>query len=343
RSAVDRETFVCPLFVQQELSQKDANGVLQLEATYLLPNPSCDSKRAEELYEFLGQLMGASVRSGWSDSSSGTVSAPDLAASFWNVGVTAGQTQGEKLPLSLPPLIWKLLLGHGACWEDFAALEPELESKLRQIENATDSSGRLLSEDEFDQEYGERVPVDFTVEFDGARPPCTKELVPRGASINLSYRSRIHYVLLQREAQMHKYDIQIRAMRRGLLQYLSPALLQILNGYNLELAVAGEPEVSVDRLRTETRVRLPDQLKTWFWNCVEAMTSTQRSKLLRFATGRSRLPTQMKVTTNQSRNDGALPISHTCSFELEIPHYSSQAVMLHQLTIAIETESFGFG
>jgi hypothetical protein len=39
--------------------------------------------------------------------------------------------------------------------------------------------------------------------------------------------------------------------------------------------------------------------------------------------------------------DGALPSAATCSFEMHIPVYSSQAVMLRQLLTAIETEDFG--
>jgi hypothetical protein len=89
---------------------------------------------------------------------------------------------------------------------------------------------------------------------------------------------------------MRKYDVQIRAMRRGLLEYLPSALLPLWNGFDLELAVAGEPEVDVNKLKAEASVNLRGSRKDWFWQCVEEMTSQQRSKLLRFATGRSRLP-----------------------------------------------------
>ena len=40
------------------------------------------------------------------------------------------------------------------------------------------------------------------------------------------------------------------------------------------------------------------------------------------------------------QQDGALPSAATCSFEMHIPVYSSQAVMLRQLLTAIETEDF---
>jgi hypothetical protein len=79
-------------------------------------------------------------------------------------------------------------------------------------------------------------------------------------------------------------------MRWGLLEYLPAALLPLWNGFDLELAVAGEPEVDVDKLKAEASVSMISSRKDWFWQCVEEMTPLQRSKLLRFATGRSRLP-----------------------------------------------------
>ena len=156
------------------------------------------------------------------------------------------------------------------------------------IDAAVSSNGYEYSQSEFDAANGEEY--DFTVSFGGARPYRQKELVPGGAARKLSYDSRHHWVRLCKDAHMRKYDVQIRAMRRGLLQYLPEAMLPLWNGFDLELAVAGEPEVSVDKLKAEASVRLSNSRKEWFWQCVEEMTPAQRSKLLRFATGRSRLP-----------------------------------------------------
>ena len=53
--------------------------------------------------------------------------------------------------------------------------------------------------------------------------------------------------------------------------------------------MAGEPEVPLEKLQAEATVSLSSDRKMWFWQSVEAMTAQQRSKLLRFVTGRSRL------------------------------------------------------
>ncbi len=54
---------------------------------------------------------------------------------------------------------------------------------------------------------------------------CARILVAR----KLSYDSRHEYVRLYKDAHLRKYDVQIRAMRRGLLEYLPAALLPLWN------------------------------------------------------------------------------------------------------------------
>ena len=317
----NQHIFVCPLFVQVELFQLEQSGTKQLTGAYLVPNPSCDSKEAEDLYEFLGQIMGACARSGL-DGRRG-----------------AGGTT-EKLGLALAPMVWKQLLGREICWDDVAALEPELDAHLRMIQDAVRPNGYLYSESEFNAEVGDTY--DFTVSFGGARPYRQRTLIAGGAARKLSYNSRHQYVRLVKDAHMHKYDTQIRAMRRGLLQYLPAAMMPLWNAFDLELAVAGEPEVSIDRLKAEASVSIGNATrKQWFWQCVEEMTSMQRSKLLRFATGRSRLPVGRFYVKEGGSGDGSLPRSATCSFEMYVPVYSSKEVMLRQLLTAIETEDFG--
>ena len=272
-----KDTFVCPLFVQVEHFQLDRSGTKQLVAVFLVPNPSCDTKEAEDLFCFLGQIMGACARAGLDGKGAGGAS--------------------EKLGLALAPLVWKELLGREIRWSDVAELEPELDAHVRMIEAAVRPNGYVYSQSEFNASVGQEY--DFTVSFGGARPYRQKELIPGGTARKLSYDNRHQYVSLYKRAHMRKYDVQIRAMRRGLLQYLPAALLPIWNGFDLELTVAGEPEVDVDKLKAEASVSMISSRKDWFWQCVEEMTPLQRSKLLRFSTGRSRLPVGMFYVKEQ--------------------------------------------
>lgn len=64
---------------------------------------------------------------------------------------------------------------------------------------------------------------------------------------------------------------------------------------SLALAVAGEPVITVEGMRAHTTSSLPEQQESMFWACVENFTSAERSRLLKFATGRIRLPVKLVV------------------------------------------------
>jgi len=77
---------------------------------------------------------------------------------------------------------------------------------------------------------------------------------------------------------------------------------------------------------------------------MESFDEAQRSLVLAFIWGRSRLPrvaeeyqSKMKITSlsrSGREPDQLFPISHTCFFHLELPRYSSFAVMQQRLLYA---------
>jgi hypothetical protein len=202
------------------------------------------------------------------------------------------------------------------------------------------NNGYAYTESEFDASH---KYDSFTVSFGGARPPKDLELVPGGSARQISYNTRKEYVRLAKIAHLRKYDANIRVLRKGLLQYIPCAILALWNGYDLEEAVTGENDIPVDKLRDEVEDSLEGNIKVWFWVCVSKLPVQQRSKLLLFATGRSRLPVgkfyirEAVAKEGADANcDGALPAANTCAFELRVPKYSSEEVMMAQLTKALD-------
>ena len=82
-----------------------------------------------------------------------------------------------------------------------------------------------------------------------------------------------------------------------------------------------------------------------FWTCLEEMSEGERSKFIRFAWGRNRLPRAadwkrpFKLTQRRGGDD-ALPVAHTCFFQLELPAYASLERCKQALDICI---NFGIG
>lgn len=74
-----------------------------------------------------------------------------------------------------------------------------------------------------------------------------------------------------------------------------------------------------------------------FWQALEQMSQEERSKLINFCSGRSRLPASVdefpmsfKLTAPPPRSktnpDDYLPIAQTCFFSLSLPEYTNLEV-----------------
>lgn len=73
---------------------------------------------------------------------------------------------------------------------------------------------------------------------------------------------------------------------------------------------------------------------------MENLTNEDRVKFLSFAWGRGRLPPhssslEFTLQLDANRGDSHLPQSHTCFFTLDLPNYSSEAVLRAKLLYAV--------
>ena len=96
-----------------------------------------------------------------------------------------------------------------------------------------------------------------------------------------------------------------------------------------------------------------DEVIQWFWKCVRSWDSEQKSRLLQFTTGTSRIPVNgfkdlqgsdgpRRFTIEKAGETESLPKSHTCFNRVDLPLYNSYESLVHKLTLAVE-ETVGFG
>lgn len=97
---------------------------------------------------------------------------------------------------------------------------------------------------------------------------------------------------------------------------------------------AGDPDVTVEGVQKHTTIGLSGPQTAMFWECVTQFTVEERSRLLQFATGRTRLPVKLVVEANGDAED-SFPKAATCYQKLYMPTYSSQAVMAEKLLYAL--------
>jgi len=74
---------------------------------------------------------------------------------------------------------------------------------------------------------------------------------------------------------------------------------------------------------------------------MESYSGVERQRFLRFVWGRARLPLtdegfsqQLIIATAYRDNDAALPESHTCFFQIDLPRYSSVEILTERLRYA---------
>ncbi|RLN02302.1 hypothetical protein BBJ28_00003986 [Nothophytophthora sp. Chile5] len=275
-----------------------------------LLSPGASSSTSLHMLEFLGRLMGATVRS------------------------------KQYLALNLAPLVWKKLAGERVGLDDLAAVDSMLVNSMAKM-RTIDRYG--VTEEMFE----EIVMETFTTLGADNR---VVELKPDGARLPVTFNSRFEYADLVEQARLHESDAQVQAIFSGLAKVVPVKLLTCFSGSELELMVCGSPEVDVDLLEkcTEYSSCSPsDQHIVWFWSALRAFSHEERSAFLRFVWGRSRLPAnadefpqRFKLQSfGQQRAgrsvDDYMPVAHTCFFSVEMPAYTSEAVLREKLLYAI--------
>lgn len=245
-------------------------------------------------YEWIGKIMGACLRG------------------------------KESLVLSLPPFIWKMLSGQEVTWsKDFVAID-EMEVKLME-------SMVSMDKESFDAYFGEER--NWTCRLsNGTQVP----LKPGGADISLAYSDCLEYARLVQETRMNESKEQVQAIQRGILQVVPQAVLEMLTWHEFEKRVCGDPEISMEALRNYICLEELEQDENkvkYLWEALENFSNEDRSRFVRFVTGRRRLPAQIHVYPGDQTD--VLPSSSTCANSLFLPSYSSAKMAEDKIRYAI--------
>lgn len=247
-----------------------------------IPNPSCTQFAR---YEFVGKLMGAMLRS------------------------------HESLVLSLPQFVWKQLVGDSVTWaRDFISVDSAEVKFINSIET--------MSREVFEASF--EGALKFTTVLSNGK---TISLVPGedGDKKLVSFDSRNEYCKLAKESRMNESKEQIKAIKDGLTKVVPTEVLNLLTWQELETKVCGNPEISVDALKKSARYdsmlnENSPRVKV-MWDALEKFNNDDRSRFLRFITGRRRLPCTIFI--DSAEGSSKLPTSATCSNVLYLPKYDN--------------------
>jgi E3 ubiquitin-protein ligase HECTD3 len=278
-----------------------------------IPNPSCTQYHK---YEWIGKLMGACFRS------------------------------KENLVLCLSPFFWKTLCGQPVSWSrDFMTVD---EAQVKLIE-----SMRVMSEEAFRAYFSDEL-MWTTALSDGTVAHLKPASLSSSSNDDISsssslsrvrYENRHEYASLVEQTRMNESRTQIDAILRGLLQVIPQATLQLYTWQEVEKRICGDPEITLESLRPhillEDLSREDTRIK-YLWEVLEKFSNEDRSRFLRFVSGRRRLPATVHVLAGDGTD--VLPTASTCGSAIILPNYTSAKVMEEKLRyaayncIAIDTD-----
>ncbi|KAK5074263.1 hypothetical protein LTS08_005217 [Lithohypha guttulata] len=237
---------------------------------------------------------------------------------------------------------YKMMLRKKVMINDMEGVDEEYHKNLTwMLENdITDILDQTFSVD--DEQFGETMTID---------------LKPGGRDIPVTNENKHEYVELLTEWKIKKrVEDQFNAFITGFNELIPADLVNVFDERELELLIGGIADIDVDDWKKHTDYRgyqESDEVIQHFWKVIRTWDAEQKSRLLQFATGTSRIPVNgfkdlqgsdgpRRFTIEKAGEVNALPKSHTCFNRLDLPPYKSYDTLQSKLATAVE-ETLGFG
>ncbi|CAF2660678.1 unnamed protein product [Rotaria sp. Silwood2] len=269
-------------------------------------------------YRFVGQLMGMAIR------------------------------KKHYLDLKFPLFLWKQLAREQVTIEDIEAIDIQCFKIIKEMQ-ANFTQDELID-----------VNIDINYLFSSIMSELrfevvssagqSYELVPGGKEIALTAANFKDYCTKYQEYRLNEFSRQIEFIRQGLYSVVPCYYLSLFTAGELEEAVCGKGHIDIELLKRNTRYGdsndhdLPHIER--FWTVLKEMFNEEQKKsFIIFVWGRSTLPRCDEEFTckfcinpyyeSPDEVDKMLPRSHTCTFALDLPEYSTTDIMYQRLNYAI--------
>lgn len=239
--------------------------------------------------------------------------------------------------------LYKMILGKGVTLSDMEGVDADFHRSLQwMLDN--DISGGILEQT-------------FSTEDERFGVMTEEDLIPNGRNIEVTNENKKEYVDLMVTWRIEKRIAeQFKAFKEGFHELIPQDLINVFDERELELLIGGIAEIDVDDWKKHTDYRgytESDEVIQFFWQTVRSWDGEQKSRLLQFTTGTSRIPVNgfkdlqgsdgpRRFTIEKAGDIGNLPKAHTCFNRLDLPPYKNLEQLQQKLTIAVE-ETMGFG
>ncbi|KAH7085173.1 hypothetical protein BKA63DRAFT_12371 [Paraphoma chrysanthemicola] len=237
---------------------------------------------------------------------------------------------------------YKMILRKKVSLQDMEGVDADFHRNLEWMLNNDITDALELTFATDDERFGETVSI---------------ELKPGGEDIEVTNENKHEYVELITEWRIQKrVEEQFQAFITGFHELIPADLVNVFDERELELLIGGIADIDVEDWKKHTDYRgytENDEVIQNFWKCIRSWDAEQKSRLLQFATGTSRIPVNgfkdlqgsdgpRRFTIEKAGEPNQLPKSHTCFNRLDLPGYKTFEALNQKLTIAVE-ETVGFG
>jgi len=236
---------------------------------------------------------------------------------------------------------YKHLLGIKVNYDDVASIDSEYAKNLQWIlDNDITDMGLSLT---------------FQVETDVFGAMQEIELLPNGSAVAVTESNKDEYVQLVTELRMTgAIRTQIDYFLTGFYEVVPAKYLQLFTETELDFILTGSTDISVDYWMSITQYYdnfdLNHPTVTMFWEAVRRMSNENRSSLLHFCTGRSRMPPSLfqyhhfkfALIPCASKDPTRLPTASTCLNMLKLPPYNNDDEMFEKLMVVAENGKLGY-
>lgn len=199
----------------------------------------------------------------------------------------------------------------------------------------------------------------FSVPTDRFGAKGLDELKENGEEIPVTNTNKREFVeLVAKHKMTDSLREQLDAFLSGFNLLIPHWLISIFTFAELDMLICGMPEIDVSDLRANCSyhggLTATSQIVKWFWEVLLEMDKEELANLIQFVTGTSKVPIggfknlpgmngiQRFQLHPSGRSDSRLPTAHTCFNQLDLPMYSSKAILKDKLLMAVRECSEGF-
>ena len=300
---------------------------------YFIPIPHPQHRNINEQYKFIGALLSIAI------------------------------TQNIQKDFHFPPLFWDYMLNKTLNYEqifeidhEFGELIHNLKKELENNKITQNSSSQSLKANQNNLgSIFERYDLRFVVK--DARGE-EKPLIPNGFNEKVNLSNCETFIHIAMEFRLKEIRENLEQIREGLWEGFNIKTPKYIDWETLEFAACGPKEITIETLKNMVIFKdVPEDHQMMFWYVMNRFTNEQKSLFLKFVTGKVRYSFHNYSEANSSnlnmistRQNHSLyinvdynfnecdkiPTATNCFNQLHLSKYSSEDVMYHLMSIAIE-------